>query len=376
MKGIRLSKLLNFFIEHLIKMSEKYHERGAVQQKTIYLQHAMSLCILLAEDEMFQEDARSQIREIVSLQKLITRSHSRDVPPETPKRNEESPSFTSSLWNNNNNPSTSSSISSPVAKVNSRSQESFESSKKKSDSSLFSQSLNARFSSFSNQTSTDASSSQSSSPPMKKKSDPPAYLRPLQDCSSNTSFDNNTSTKDDVLDKSSIPDLVLEEEKKINVLSQSSIPVSKEKNKSDDPSQSNIPDQVHLSEKKKTSVHLQISEEKKENETVSLVSSSKNSKKLSVKDKIKIYSNLEEVISEAKKIISNPVSEEINKKENETISQDSSFINSKRLSVKDRIKIYSDPKEEFSEAKKKVSQESRVISLTDENNDSSDDTYI
>ncbi|XP_043480785.1 uncharacterized protein LOC122510309 [Leptopilina heterotoma] len=423
LKGIRLSKLLNFFIEHLIKMGEKYHEYGAVKQKNEYLQHAMSLSILLAEDEMFREDARSQIREIVSLQRLITTSTSRDDPPETPKRNPEMPIFTST--SRNTNPSTSSSISSSNPEANSQ-EEFLERSKKKSDTSPYSVSLKDRYSSPSNQSSKFPTEEIS-----RKKSDPPVYFQ-----SFNSRFSNTSS--DDTAALSPTEENISRE-----------VPIAKRE-------KDNLPEL----ETKKKSCQKQIlnSEEETTKETINRVGSSKTPEGNIVKQRMKIYSNSED-ISEARKRISDPISMEREKivpsdlvpkgkndvlgqsdqtpkknitsvqvkkfeekkeitsqhkkivppdpvskekkdflsqsdeapEENktsvqikiseektnqETTSQDNSSVSTGRVSVKDRIKIYSSPKEVFAEAKKKISQESKVISLTDDSSDSSKDTYI
>ncbi|XP_033219130.1 uncharacterized protein LOC117174286 [Belonocnema kinseyi] len=174
LKGIRLSKLLNFFIEHLIEMAKNYHAFGALQQKMDYLHHAMNLCILLADDEIFQDEARTHIQVICALKDLVIQSRCQDDPPETPRRNPEAPSFSSP----------SSAIPSPSVDT-STSQETFEG-KKVSDSSIFSRTLKDRYSSISNRSSipwpdSSASSSLNNSPQMKKKSDPPVFVSSLKD---------------------------------------------------------------------------------------------------------------------------------------------------------------------------------------------------
>lgn len=155
-------------------MAKNYHEFGALQQKMDYLHHAMNLCILLADDEIFEDEARSHIQVIYALKDQVIHSRSQNDPPETPRRNPEAPSFSSS----------SSSIPFPSVET-SAFQETFEG-KKVSDSSIFSRPLKDRYSSISNRSSiplpdSSISSSLNNSPQMKKKSDPPVFARSLKD---------------------------------------------------------------------------------------------------------------------------------------------------------------------------------------------------
>lgn len=489
LKGIRLSKLLDFFIEHMIKMAKQYHLYGALQQKTEYLQHAMSLSIILAEDEMFQDEARSYIQVIVSLQRLVTRSCSRDEPPETPKRNVETPNFFSTTENNFPNVSTPFPNKETTAK----------STKTISDPSIFSSSLKDRYSSLSNRSSlhypdASASSSRNNSPPVQKKSDPPAYFRSFKDRFSISSsdvpstplpvveeiislshLDERGKNEDFRNDSSFDPEISLKEKIKIpdrkttfleiSKVSESdhrenTVPfhqsVMKEKEifngdnsslnprrisvkekieiysnkeqvfseinkvaetvleeKKNDVSQSDKPNKVDFAEKKINNLrensfqlHQSATEEKKE--VFNGANSSFQPKRISVKDQIKIYSNREESFSEINKVAETVTEKTKNdisqsdipgqvhfperkidylrensvhrrseeKKENESFIRGNSSLNEGRSSVKEKIKIYSKKKEETLETNKKISQESNVISLTVDDDDSFNDTYI
>ena len=156
-------------------MAKSYHEFGALKQKIYYLDHAMNLSILLADEEIFRDEARCYIHQICALKNLVTPTHSQDDPPETPKRNAETSSFPSST---DTFPDVETSKSVPTEPI--------ESDKKMSDSSTFSCSLKERYSSISNRASaplpdSSASSSLNNSPQMKKKSNPPIFKGSLKD---------------------------------------------------------------------------------------------------------------------------------------------------------------------------------------------------
>lgn len=95
----RLCALLNFFIRHFIKIAECCNHYQAHRQKTIYLDHADRLAILLFEHETFREEARAYRDKIKVLRKKTNNSRSPDDPPETPKRNVETAIYVASLKN-------------------------------------------------------------------------------------------------------------------------------------------------------------------------------------------------------------------------------------------------------------------------------------
>ena len=182
LKGIRLSKLINFFIENLIEMARNYHEYGSLQQKIAYLNHAKNLSILLSEDKTFEKKVYYYLQEISALKNLMINSPSQNKPPNTPKRNTDLFNSFSSFNNN-------SSITLPnpfsTVKSSTSSQMEFESATEILDSSNFSRSSKDRYSSILDRPSIplpdlNVTSPQNTSPQMKKKSDPPVFVRPLK----------------------------------------------------------------------------------------------------------------------------------------------------------------------------------------------------
>ncbi|KOC66588.1 Protein MB21D2 [Habropoda laboriosa] len=93
----RLCSLLNFFITHFIKIAECCNHYQAHRQKTIYLDHADRLAILLFEQELFKDEARAYRDKIKVLRLKTASSKSANDPPDTPKRNAETPIFVVSL---------------------------------------------------------------------------------------------------------------------------------------------------------------------------------------------------------------------------------------------------------------------------------------
>nr|XP_033330177.1 uncharacterized protein LOC117222539 isoform X1 [Megalopta genalis] len=98
LEGPRLCALLDFFIEHFIKMAERCNQYGAVDQKTLYLDHAGRLSSLLFEHQRYRNNARNHRDKINVLRKKAARSQSQaDDPPETPMRNQEAAAFVAPL---------------------------------------------------------------------------------------------------------------------------------------------------------------------------------------------------------------------------------------------------------------------------------------
>ncbi|XP_053975543.1 uncharacterized protein LOC128874647 isoform X2 [Hylaeus volcanicus] len=97
LEGPRLYVLLDFFIRHFIKIAERYNKYADYQQKTLYLDHADRLSILLSEKPRHKSDARAYRDKIKVLRKKVANSKSKDDPPETPKRNLETAIFVAPL---------------------------------------------------------------------------------------------------------------------------------------------------------------------------------------------------------------------------------------------------------------------------------------
>ncbi|XP_014213730.1 uncharacterized protein LOC106643211 [Copidosoma floridanum] len=83
---IRLSMILEFFAEHFLRVARCCHERGATRSKRAYLDQVKLLGSLLAEDQDYQDTARSLLQQA---RELYDRTRPPDVPPrpEIPKRN-------------------------------------------------------------------------------------------------------------------------------------------------------------------------------------------------------------------------------------------------------------------------------------------------
>lgn len=98
LEGPRLCALLDFFVRHFIKIAERCNQYGADQQKTIYLDHADRLSIILFEYKRYKNDARAYRDKIKLLRRKSVSSWSKeDQPPETPKRNPETAIFVAPL---------------------------------------------------------------------------------------------------------------------------------------------------------------------------------------------------------------------------------------------------------------------------------------
>lgn len=67
MEGPRLCILLKFFIKHFIEIAECCIQYKAYRQKTVYLNQADRLSILLFEDENYRSDAQTYREKIKSL---------------------------------------------------------------------------------------------------------------------------------------------------------------------------------------------------------------------------------------------------------------------------------------------------------------------
>ncbi|XP_012142685.1 uncharacterized protein LOC105662709 isoform X1 [Megachile rotundata] len=99
LEGPRLCVLLDFFVRHFIKIAERCNQYRAYRQKTVYLDHADRLSILLFEQQRFKEDARAYRDKIKVLRKKMGKSEPRDDVPVTPKRNAETAVYVASLKN-------------------------------------------------------------------------------------------------------------------------------------------------------------------------------------------------------------------------------------------------------------------------------------
>ncbi|XP_066599846.1 uncharacterized protein [Prorops nasuta] len=96
---IRLSALLDFFIGHFVNMADRCHQYRAGRQKSVYLDHAERLSILLSENANYKDEGRLYRERIEALRRktLFATQRSHDEPPETPKRNLGSAMFEVSL---------------------------------------------------------------------------------------------------------------------------------------------------------------------------------------------------------------------------------------------------------------------------------------
>lgn len=95
--GPRLCALLDFFIQHFIKMAERCNQYCTDWQKIVYLDHADRLSILLFEHQRFKEDARAYRDKIKVLRRKNANLALQEDRPETPKRNAESAIYVSPL---------------------------------------------------------------------------------------------------------------------------------------------------------------------------------------------------------------------------------------------------------------------------------------
>ncbi|XP_076645726.1 uncharacterized protein LOC143355097 [Halictus rubicundus] len=97
LEGPRLFALLDFFIQHFIKIADRCNQYGARQQKALYLDHAERLSMLLFEEPRYREHVRGLRDKINVLRKKNPRTRSQNEAPETPKRNVEAAVYVSSL---------------------------------------------------------------------------------------------------------------------------------------------------------------------------------------------------------------------------------------------------------------------------------------
>ncbi|XP_012227936.1 uncharacterized protein [Linepithema humile] len=94
LKGPRLAALLDFFVNHFIKMAECCHRYRAYEQKKVYLDQADRLSTILSDYSRHKEDAKAYHNKINALRMKATIStrlpdmrRMENEPPETPKRN-------------------------------------------------------------------------------------------------------------------------------------------------------------------------------------------------------------------------------------------------------------------------------------------------
>lgn len=99
LEGPRLCILLKFFIKHFIEIAECCIQYEAYRQKTIYLNQADRLSILLFEGENYRNDAKTYREKIKSLRTM--NSKSRNEPSSNPSnsslRNSEKAIYVESL---------------------------------------------------------------------------------------------------------------------------------------------------------------------------------------------------------------------------------------------------------------------------------------
>ncbi|KAK0089369.1 hypothetical protein PV325_007714 [Microctonus aethiopoides] len=93
----RLCLLLDLFIKHFIKIAECCNKYGALNQKSIYIDQAERLSILLSEYGNHKDDVKAYLDKLQALRKRTVRIRSQIDVPETPKRNIDHPIFSSSL---------------------------------------------------------------------------------------------------------------------------------------------------------------------------------------------------------------------------------------------------------------------------------------
>ncbi|XP_017891833.1 uncharacterized protein LOC108632048 [Ceratina calcarata] len=97
LEGTRLCTLLDFFIQHFIKIADRCCKYRADRQKTNYLNHAERLALLLYEYPSYKDDVHAFRDKIRVLRRRTTSMKSFDEAPETPKRNVESAIFVAPL---------------------------------------------------------------------------------------------------------------------------------------------------------------------------------------------------------------------------------------------------------------------------------------
>ncbi|XP_029169266.1 uncharacterized protein LOC114939195 [Nylanderia fulva] len=90
LKGLRLVDLLNFFIDHFIKMAKYCHRYRSYQQKKVYLDQADRLTIILSDLTRCKDNVKTYRDDISALRMKVATNSTRlpNKPPETPKRNE------------------------------------------------------------------------------------------------------------------------------------------------------------------------------------------------------------------------------------------------------------------------------------------------
>ncbi|KAK2575538.1 hypothetical protein KPH14_011258 [Odynerus spinipes] len=86
LEGTRLCALLDFFITHFMKMGERCHQYHALRQKTIYLDQAERLSILLSEYPRSKEDGKAYLDKIKCLRLRQDVPKVDNVQPQTSKR--------------------------------------------------------------------------------------------------------------------------------------------------------------------------------------------------------------------------------------------------------------------------------------------------
>lgn len=99
LESTRLCALLDFFISHFIKMSERCHQYRAIRQKTIYLDHAERLSILLSEYPRYKDDARAYRDKIKVIRKKEEVTKVEPIQPQSPQRIPGEPLFSARLKN-------------------------------------------------------------------------------------------------------------------------------------------------------------------------------------------------------------------------------------------------------------------------------------
>lgn len=99
LEGPRLGALLDFFVRHFIKMAERCHQYQAYRQKTVYLDQADRLSIILSELSRYTDDAKAYRKKICDLRMkpMSSARTQQDEPPKIPKRNGEAAIFVTSL---------------------------------------------------------------------------------------------------------------------------------------------------------------------------------------------------------------------------------------------------------------------------------------
>ncbi|XP_015120946.1 uncharacterized protein LOC107043810 [Diachasma alloeum] len=93
----RLDLVLNFFILHFIEVAECYHDYRAQPQKTMFVEHAERLSVLLSENSNHRGAARTYLDKLKALKRRVMSSKPQNEPPATPQRNSDRPISTALL---------------------------------------------------------------------------------------------------------------------------------------------------------------------------------------------------------------------------------------------------------------------------------------